>query len=239
MRQVMSKNFSIPMSEAKPDSVITYSPSLSPTRSATSELLPCAMFANGPQWTNAGWPSSVCTRFGLIASLRTTAIAPAALISLGGDRLALVGLPDRDAAEALAQVGEVAGDGDEPHDLARGGDVEAGLARGAVRAAAEAGDDVAEVPVVHVHAAAPGDRERVEPGGVPVVQVRVDQRREEVVRRRDRVQVAGEVEVQVLHRDDLRVAAAGGAALHAEHRAERRLAQAEHRASGRACRGPA
>ena len=54
MRHVMSKNFSIPMSDAKPDSVTTNSPSFSPTRSATSELLPWAMFANGPQWTNAG-----------------------------------------------------------------------------------------------------------------------------------------------------------------------------------------
>ena len=78
IRQVMSKNFSIPMSDANPDSVIRYSPSLSPTRSATSELFPCAMFAKGPQWMNAGCPSSVWTRFGLIASLRTTAIDPAA-----------------------------------------------------------------------------------------------------------------------------------------------------------------
>ena len=91
--------------------------------------------------------------------------------------------------------------------------------------------DVAEVAVVHVHAAAPGDRERVEPGRVAVMQVRVDQRGEQVVRGRDRVQVAGEVEVQVLHRDDLRVAAAGRAALHAEDRAERRLAEAQDRAA--------
>ena len=34
----------------------------------------------GPQCTNAGWPSSVCTRFGLIASLRSTASEPAARI---------------------------------------------------------------------------------------------------------------------------------------------------------------
>ena len=54
MRQVMSKNFSIPMSDAKPDSVMTNSPSFSPTRSATRELFPCAMFANGPQCTKAG-----------------------------------------------------------------------------------------------------------------------------------------------------------------------------------------
>ena len=46
---------------------------------------------------------------------------------------------------------------------------------------------------------------------------------------RHRMQVAGEVEVQVLHRDDLRVAAAGRAALDPEDRPERRLADAEHR----------
>ncbi len=139
--------------------------------------------------------------------------------------------PDGDASEPLAQVGEVARDCDEPHDLARGGDVEAGLARRAVRAAAEAGDDVAEVPVVHVHAPPPRDRERVEPRRVAVMEVRVDQRGEQVVRGRDRMQVAGEVEVQVLHRDDLCVAAARRAALHAEDRAERGLAQAEHRSA--------
>ena len=81
---------------------------------------------------------------------------------LSRDRLALVRLPDGDPAEPLAQVGEVAGHGDETHDLARRGDVEAGLTRRAVRASTQARDDVPEIPVVHVHAAAPGDRERVE-----------------------------------------------------------------------------
>ena len=36
------------------------------------------MFANGPQCIKHGWPSSVWIRFGLIASLSNTAIAPAA-----------------------------------------------------------------------------------------------------------------------------------------------------------------
>ena len=39
---------------------------------------------------------------------------------------------------------------------------------------------------------------------------------EQIVRRADGVEVAGEVQVDVLHRHDLGVAAAGGAALHAE-----------------------
>ena len=69
--------------------------------------------------------------------------------------------------------------------------------------------------------------ERVDAELVPVQQVRLEHRREEIVRRADRVDVAREVEVHVLHRDDLRVAGAGGAALDPEHGAERRLAQAE------------
>ena len=47
-------------------------------RSATSELLPWAMLANGPQCIRHGWPSRVWIRFGLSASLSSTAIAPAA-----------------------------------------------------------------------------------------------------------------------------------------------------------------
>jgi hypothetical protein len=52
-------------------------------------------------------------------------------------------------------------------------------------------------------------------------------RRQQVVRQRNGVEVAGEVQVDVLHRHHLRVAAAGRAALHAEHRAQRGLAQAD------------
>ena len=68
------------------------------------------------------------------------------------------------------------------------------------------------------------DAERVAP-----IDVVVDQRREQIVRRCDGMEIAGEMEVDVLHRHDLGIAAAGGAALHAERRAERGLAQAQHR----------
>ena len=78
LRQTMSMSFSIPMSEPKPDSVTTYSPSFIPSRSAISDELPWAMFANGPACIRHGWPSSVWIRFGLIASLSSTVIAPAA-----------------------------------------------------------------------------------------------------------------------------------------------------------------
>jgi hypothetical protein len=56
-----------------------------------------------------------------------------------------------------------------------------------------------------------------------MMEVVVQECRSEVVSGTDRVDVAGQVEVEVLHRNDLRVAAAGGAALDAENRTERRL----------------
>ena len=53
----------------------------------------------------------------------------------------------------------------------------------------------------------------------------IEQRREQVVGHTDRVQVAIEVQVDVFHGNHLRITAAGGTALHAKHRAQRRLSQ--------------
>src|SRR5206468_3421754 len=81
-RHLMSKNFSAPRSAPNPPSVSTMSASARPSLVATSELQPCAMLPNGPQCTRAGPPSSVWTRFGLIASLSSSVMAPCALRSL-------------------------------------------------------------------------------------------------------------------------------------------------------------
>ena len=63
---------------------------------------------------------------------------------LGRDRLALPGVADGDLPEPLAEVEEVARDGDDGHDLGGSRDVEARLADVAVRAAAEPDDDRCE-----------------------------------------------------------------------------------------------
>ncbi len=148
---------------------------------------------------------------------------------VGGQRLARPAVPEGDAAEALAQVLERGGEAEDGHDLAGDGDVVAGLARKAVEPAAEAVDDLAHGAVVEVDAAPPGDGQRVDLELVAVHEVAVDHGGEQVVGRADGVDVAGEVQVEVLHREELRVAAAGGAALDAEDRAEGGLAQGEHR----------
>src|SRR5688500_19834524 len=56
----------------------------------------------------------------------------------------------------------------------------------------------------------------------------VDHRRQQSVRARDRVKVSGEVEVDVVHRNDLGVPPAGCAALYAEDGTEAWLPHAHH-----------
>ena len=182
------------------------------------------MFANGPQWTNAGPPSRVWSRFGLIASTQQGRHRAGDLEVLGGDRLPGGRLGEDDPAEPRPQVGQVAGEGEDGHDLAGHGDDGLGLARHAVLAAAEADHHLPERPIADVDDPRPGDRERVDPERVLVMEAVVDEGGREVVGRADGVDVAGQMEVEVLHRDDLAVAAARGAALDPEDRSERRLA---------------
>ena len=148
---------------------------------------------------------------------------------LGRDRLAVGRVADRDRAELAAKVLQVGREREDRHHLARRRDVEPRLGRDSVLGAAEAADDAPQLSVGDVDRPPPRDCRDL--GLVAVEPVRVDERREQVVRRRDRVHVAGEVEVDVLHRHHLGVAASGRATLDAEDRPERRLPQREHRAT--------
>ena len=132
---------------------------------------------------------------------------------------------DDDAVDAGAQVVKVRGEAKDGHEFGGGRDVEARFRRDAVGGAAETRDDVAEHAVVHVHDAAPEDFLELD---LTLVAGVVDQSGEEVVGGGDGVEVAREVQVDGFHRKDLRVAAAGSAALHAEDRAEGRFAKGEY-----------
>ena len=95
---------------------------------------------------------------------------------------------------------------------------------------AEPDCDAAQDAVLDVEAAAPRDRGRIDPELVAVHEMRVDRRREQVVGGGDRMQVTGEVEVDVLAGNDLRKPGSGAAALCAQRRPDRRLAEADERA---------
>ena len=154
---------------------------------------------------------------------------PRPLELLGGDGLAGHGVSDHDPPQTEAQVGEGRGQRQDGHDLGGGGDVEAALAGDAVLLRPQPDHDVAQAPVVDVEDAAPRDVVDVESEPVALVEVVVDHGRQQVVGGRDGMEVASEVEVEQLHRDDLAVAPAGRAALDAEGRTHRRLADGDGR----------
>ena len=142
-----------------------------------------------------------------------------------GDGLFVIGVADDEARQTLLEVGDVGSEAEHCHDLGGDGDVVAVLTRGAVDSAAQAVHDEAELTVVHIDAAAPGDAAGVNAEAVALINMVIQHGGKEVVRSADGVEVAGEVQVDVLHGDDLCVAAACRAALDAEDRPEGRLAE--------------
>ncbi len=120
-------------------------------------------------------------------------------------------------------------DREDRHHLGRGGDVEPRLPRIAVRATTQPDRGLAQRAVVHVQRTAPADPQLIELVRIAMQDRRIEHRRQQIVRRPDRMDVTREVQVQILHRHHLRHAAARGAALHPEHRPQRRLAQTRDR----------
>ena len=146
----------------------------------------------------------------------------------GGHRLAVVGVGTHDPGQTLLQVGDAGGQAEDRHDLAGNGDIKAVLAGGAVHLAAQTVHDEAQLAVVHIHAALPGDAAGGDVQGVALLDAVVDHGRQQVVGGPNGVQVPGKVEVDVLHGHHLGIAAAGRAALNTEHGAKAGLTQAEH-----------
>ena len=147
----------------------------------------------------------------------------------GGDRLAIVSISAHNAAQAVFQVGQVGGQAEDGHDLAGNGDVKAVLARGAVHLAAQAVHNKAQLAVIHVHAALPGDAAGVNVQRVALLDGVVDHGSQQVVCGANGVDIAGKVQVDIFHGHNLGVTAARSAALYTEHGPKGGLTQAEHR----------
>ena len=143
----------------------------------------------------------------------------------GRHRFVVVRVADYNSGKSLFQVGNGIREAEHRHDLRSHRNVEAVLPRDAVGPAAAAVHNEAELAVVHVHAALPGDLARVDAEGVPLVNVVVQHCRQQVVRGTDGVKVAREVKVDVLHGHHLRVAASGSAAFDSENGSQRGFAQ--------------
>ena len=137
-----------------------------------------------------------------------------------GDRFAVAGIGDDDPPQPLAQFGQRLAEAEAGHDLGGDGDVEAAFAGHRIVHPAQADDDVPQRPVVHVHDPLPDDPPQVDSQGVAVVDVVVEHGGKEVVGQLDGVEVAGEMEVDVLHGDDLGISAADSPPFMPKHVAE-------------------
>ncbi len=130
--------------------------------------------------------------------------------------------------KACLQILQILREAENSHDLARRGDVKAVLARRPVRLSAQSADDAAQLAVVHVEAAPPCHLTRVNAELIALLNMVIDHRCKQVVRRSDGMQVAREMQVNLLHGQHLRVAAASRTALHAENGSKRRFTKRKH-----------
>ena len=136
-----------------------------------------------------------------------------------GDRGPVIGVAEGDAAQPFAQICHARSEAEHRHDLRRHGDVEPVLARDALGGAAEPDHHFPEGAVIHVQYPLERHPARVDVQLVALVDVVVHQGHEGVVGRRHGVEVAGEVQVDLVHGHHLGVPAARGPSLHAQDRA--------------------
>ena len=165
---------------------------------------------------------------GLQSILQQSSHSALSLQVAGGDGLTGVGVADDQTGQTLLQVVDVSSQAQNSHDFGSDGDVVAILTRSAVDLAAQAVGDETQLTVVHIDATAPGDLTGVDAQSVALVNMVIEHSSQQVVGSTDGVEVTGEVQVDVLHGDDLCVAAAGSAALDAEHGAQGGLTQSDH-----------
>ena len=149
----------------------------------------------------------------------STVTAPATPRSSSVRGLSLLGGAENDPGHPFPQVPQRArvvgpvDQGQDRHQLGSDGDVESGFPRTALVAAAEADDDVAQGPVVDVEHPVPLQVENVDPEALQadlgqglvaqagfVEPAGVDGGGHQVVSNGDGVDVAGQVEVELVHR---------------------------------------
>ena len=143
---------------------------------------------------------------------------PGGLDVLRRHQLALSGGAHHDPSQPGPQVLQRTRQGQGSHHLRGRRDVEAGLLQRPIGGRPSPGrphpgDDLAQGPIVDVHRAAPGHPLRDQPRGAAPVQMVVHHGRQLVVRRRDGMDVTGQVQVEPFHGHHLAPSAAGAAAL--------------------------
>ena len=143
---------------------------------------------------------------------------------LNGEWFVVLSDAEENIVDATTEIVYTCCETHDSHDFRSWSDVEASLCLDAVLIA-ETGDDATETTVVDVHYSAPENLLELESLSLVLETVIVQEGSNHVVGLSDGMEVACEMEVDLIHRQYLCITATGSTTLHTEARTERRFAQ--------------
>ena len=147
---------------------------------------------------------------------------------LDGNRLAFICVGHDAAADPFLEILQIVRQAEDGHDFGGNGNDKVVFPLHAVGPLLLTDCDIPQGAVVHIQAALPDDLFRVDVQRVALVHGVVQHGSDKVVAGGDGMHVTGEVQVDLFHRNNLGIAAAGRAALEAENRAQGWFTQACH-----------
>ncbi len=141
------------------------------------------------------------------------------------NRLAAIAESDQGVFESVAKIVQPGCQAEHRHDFRSSGDVEAPFPRNPLELAAQPQDDMPQAAVIHIEDSPPEYPAGIDVQLVALIDMIVNHCRDQVVGAGDSVEVAGEMQVDPVGRQDLAIAAAGGAPFHPQAGTEGRFAQ--------------
>ena len=143
----------------------------------------------------------------------------------GKYRGTVIAVCNQNIAAALFQVRQAGGQAKDCHHLAGNGNHVMIFTWNTVDGTAHAHNNITQGTVIHIHNAGEDNAARVNFQRIALLHMVVNHRAQQVVCRTDGVDVTGEMQVDILHWDNLCIAAACSTALDAEYRTQGRLTQ--------------
>ena len=137
-------------------------------------------------------------------------------------------ISDYHLCKTVFQICDVICQAQNCHDLGCNRDIVAILSRHSVCLSAKSVYDKTQLTVIHIHTSSPSDLSRIDVQLIALVDMVVDHCCKQVVCCADRMEVTGEVKVDILHRHNLCVSAACSSALYTEDRSKGRLTKCYH-----------
>jgi len=141
------------------------------------------------------------------------------------DRIPIKVRANDDTAKTFLQVFNIMGQAKDGHDFGSNSNHEPVFAHKTAGFTAQADNNMTESTVVHIHDAAPGNLTGIDPQFIALMDMVVNHCGQQVVGSRNGVHIPREMQIDVIHRNNLRIAAASSTALDSKHRPQGRFAE--------------